>query len=46
MKHSHFYHITGEVDEMSSPSGRIIVGAPVKAGTGQFELVTPLPKQE
>jgi DNA-directed RNA polymerase I subunit RPA1 len=34
--------LNGDVDDLASPSSRIVVGAPVRAGTGCFSLLQPL----
>ena len=34
-----------DIDKMTSPAARLVVGAPVLAGTGAFELLYPLPQQ-
>ncbi|XP_053969844.1 DNA-directed RNA polymerase I subunit RPA1 [Anastrepha ludens] len=33
---------SGRIDDLSSPSGRLIVGLPVRNGTGAFELLTKI----
>ena len=34
--------LSGELEDMSSPSARLVLGQPVKCGTGMFELRQPL----
>jgi DNA-directed RNA polymerase I subunit RPA1 len=33
---------SGDVDRMTSPAARLVVGAPVASGTGSFDLLHPL----
>ena len=33
----------GEVDDLSSPSGNIVVGRPIKGGTGMPQICTQIP---
>lgn len=34
--------ISGDVDTLSSPSARLVVGKPVVGGTGSFDILQPL----
>ena len=34
--------LTGDVDMLNSPSSRLVIGKPVKTGTGCFDIVQPL----
>jgi DNA-directed RNA polymerase I subunit RPA1 len=37
----------GDIDRMTSPAARLVVGAPIASGTGSFDLMCPLvPKSE
>ncbi|KAJ1874531.1 hypothetical protein LPJ55_001391 [Coemansia sp. RSA 990] len=37
--------VYGDIDDLRNPSARIVVGQPVKSGTGSFDVLLDLPKQ-
>ena len=34
----------GDYDDLSSPSGNVVMGKPNRIGTGVFDVVMPLPR--
>ena len=34
----------GDYDDLSSPSGNVVMGKPNRIGTGVFDVVMPLPQ--
>ncbi|KAJ2849957.1 hypothetical protein IWW36_002266 [Coemansia brasiliensis] len=37
--------VYGDIDDLRNPSARIVVGQPVKSGTGSFDVLLDLPEQ-